>query len=74
MAAHRSLTPARVSGRARATSPELDSNAPDDDRAKTEFAHDVVNESCYGEPAFGLVFEPEYSFELRTTLAHDRTL
>jgi hypothetical protein len=59
-----------VTGRVRAASPELDCNTSNHDRAEAELANDVVDESCDGELAFGLVFEPKYSFELRTPLGH----
>ena len=48
-----------VSRRVCAASPKLDRNASDHDRAKAERANDVVDESCDGELALGLVFEPE---------------
>jgi hypothetical protein len=48
-----------VSSRVRAASPELDRNTSNHDRAKAERANDVVDESCDGELALGLVFEPK---------------
>ena len=46
-----------VSSRVRAASPKLDRNPSNHDRAKAERANDVVDESCDGELALGLVFE-----------------
>ena len=43
----------------RAASPKLDRDASNHDRAKTQRANDVVDESCDGELALGLVFEPK---------------
>ena len=48
-----------VSSRVRAASPKLDGNTSNHDRAKAERANDFVDESCDGELALGLVFEPE---------------